>query len=930
MKLQSLLTVGLITVLLASQATADETTVADDTAREATFEKDVLPMLQANCIACHNRTVAESDLILESPETMLAGGASGAAIDLETPEDSLLLQLAAQSEEPVMPPVDNDVRARRLTDAQLNTIQQWIAGGAKRADPATLVSLSWSPISPALVAVYALDLDWHGRFLAAGRGGRITVYDRAVPEQQYVLADTSLNYLASPGAPGVAHRDFVQAVAFHPQKNLLASAGYQVVKIWSLQLPDDVRSLPSSVADHNMKLLQNGSLLLVNNDGGFSVSSSDTEPVSEFVSIPDMHVTAGSMLPADDNTVICGTRKGDILAINTADYSVIAQINTASSPIKQIACLIDSADIAVLGEDGHLSVLKLGDDNKLTLTSETTLENCASVHWTKDAVVVLCNGNQLKRVEPASCQVVQEVAVDEQIIHIAASPVTDRVVIVTESNKCQVLSGNGNDLKTIVTLSPDVLRQKAVTQAEHMDKVVTARVAHVKSLVDARQKEVASQKTVVTKAKEAHATAVTELEKSKEALSTAEEATVAAKKALEASPEDAALKKALETTTKAEETARTANTASLKKERLQLQDAELAQQAVDRFEAAVVELQADFKLAETNAADTAASLKSLQEATAESATIAGLGFLNHGTTIVTCDADGDLRRYLAADGMPLDSMVAESGEATVTGFQTGGHDDALMALSDGTVVVRSCQPEWKLVSRLQLNESGELLFPNRVNSLAFSPDGQLLAAGGGEASRSGSIAVWNTSDFSLKQQFTDVHSDVVYGLDFSADGQFLASASADKFARVFDLSTGTSIRTLEGHTNQVMDISWNAAQSTIATAGADNTIKIWNADTGLQQRTISTYGKQVSSIQFTDTTTSLLSSSGDKRIILHNASNGKAIREMPRNPDYVHRAVASGSGSIIAAGCEDGHVRVWTAADGKELANLQPDTNQDP
>ena len=44
------------------------------------FHREVLPVLQANCLPCHNQTRAKAGLILETPESMLKGGDSGAAL----------------------------------------------------------------------------------------------------------------------------------------------------------------------------------------------------------------------------------------------------------------------------------------------------------------------------------------------------------------------------------------------------------------------------------------------------------------------------------------------------------------------------------------------------------------------------------------------------------------------------------------------------------------------------------------------------------------------------------------------------------------------------------------------------------------------------------------------------------------------------------
>src|SRR5207245_9071505 len=41
------------------------------------FEKEILPILKNNCLACHNKTTTKAELILETPQDILTGGESG-------------------------------------------------------------------------------------------------------------------------------------------------------------------------------------------------------------------------------------------------------------------------------------------------------------------------------------------------------------------------------------------------------------------------------------------------------------------------------------------------------------------------------------------------------------------------------------------------------------------------------------------------------------------------------------------------------------------------------------------------------------------------------------------------------------------------------------------------------------------------------------
>ncbi|MCA9051609.1 MAG: hypothetical protein KDA89_22880, partial [Planctomycetaceae bacterium] len=101
-------------------------------------------------------------------------------------------------------------------------------------------------------------------------------------------------------------------------------------------------------------------------------------------------------------------------------------------------------------------------------------------------------------------------------------------------------------------------------------------------------------------------------------------------------------------------------------------------------------------------------------------------------------------------------------------------------------------------------------------------------------------------------------------------------------------------------------------------------IKVWNAETGEQARTISTYTKQVTSLSFIGLTDEFVSCSGDKRVFRHKAANGGTVREFKGCPDYVYSSATTLDGSIVAAGGEDGVLRIWNGADAKEIVTFPP------
>src|SRR5262249_4526341 len=143
---------------IASAAADDAPIAIADIKRDAPvdFEREILPILKRSCLACHNATVKESQLILETPATILKGGDSGPAVVAKNGAESLLLGRASGKVDSIMPPKDNKVAAPRLKPEELGLIKLWIDQGATGMVTGQADQIAWQPLPPGVNPIYAV------------------------------------------------------------------------------------------------------------------------------------------------------------------------------------------------------------------------------------------------------------------------------------------------------------------------------------------------------------------------------------------------------------------------------------------------------------------------------------------------------------------------------------------------------------------------------------------------------------------------------------------------------------------------------------------------------------------------------------------------------------------------------------------------------
>jgi WD40 repeat protein/serine/threonine protein kinase len=201
-----------------------------------------------------------------------------------------------------------------------------------------------------------------------------------------------------------------------------------------------------------------------------------------------------------------------------------------------------------------------------------------------------------------------------------------------------------------------------------------------------------------------------------------------------------------------------------------------------------------------------------------------------------------------------------------------------------------------------------------VNSLAFSPDGSLLAT----ASHDKTLRLLSISTGEIR--VLEGHTDEVWQVAFSGNEQnfLMASASKDTTIRLWDPKTGRAARELQGHTSGVRGTTFSPDGTRLASCSWDDTARIWDTTTGAA--TIFAMGsKCVGGIAFSPDGARFATAGSDNVIRVWGASGGEAM-SLEGHEDWPLSIAFSPAGDAIASGGRDATVRLWDPRTGQSRA----------
>jgi WD40 repeat protein len=199
-----------------------------------------------------------------------------------------------------------------------------------------------------------------------------------------------------------------------------------------------------------------------------------------------------------------------------------------------------------------------------------------------------------------------------------------------------------------------------------------------------------------------------------------------------------------------------------------------------------------------------------------------------------------------------------------------------------------------------------------VESVAYSPDGQFLAASGDDSS----VRIWKVSDGSLFRTLNVPF--FIRSINFSPDGKYIFCGSSAGMIKVFDVMNGKFTQVIGTNSEKGLtrgNLSPDGQIIALFTEG--NSIRLYRVVDGKLLMTLQGFIGYINSVAFSHDGQLLASAGSDRRIRLWQVSNGKLLGTLVGHDNVVNSVAFSPDDKFLISGSTDGTLRLWGVTSGK-------------
>jgi eukaryotic-like serine/threonine-protein kinase len=211
---------------------------------------------------------------------------------------------------------------------------------------------------------------------------------------------------------------------------------------------------------------------------------------------------------------------------------------------------------------------------------------------------------------------------------------------------------------------------------------------------------------------------------------------------------------------------------------------------------------------------------------------------------------------------------------------------------------------------------------NYVYSVEWSPNGQYVAS----ASNDDSVQVWNATTGVLL--FSYSHNGAANSVAWSPDGSLIASSGEDNVVRVVNANTGSNVIVYQGHTASVYEVKFSPNSARVSSVSADKTVRVWDAQTGNTDQVYNGHASRVWTAVWSPDGSKIVSGGDDQKVRIWDVITGTTLLTYTGHSAPVRTVAWSPDGRYIASGGDDKTVQVWDAKSGNTLFTFRGHTDR--
>lgn len=163
---------------------------------------------------------------------------------------------------------------------------------------------------------------------------------------------------------------------------------------------------------------------------------------------------------------------------------------------------------------------------------------------------------------------------------------------------------------------------------------------------------------------------------------------------------------------------------------------------------------------------------------------------------------------------------------------------------------------------------------NAVQALAVAPDRRLLASGSADKT----VRLWNLDSLKRKRTYRG-QRDFITAVAFSQNGKRLAGGALDGRIRVWSTSSRRTLRLLRGHKGKVEDLAFSPSGTLLASASEDGTVRLWNLDRRNSSRALTGHMGGATALAFAPSGQQLASASANGKVRLWAMPQAKIAKD---------------------------------------------------